>query len=121
MTTAPRTAQRSLRAGTPAGDRCVMKPLTVVVAHGDPKSAASLAAALHSHFKAVHVARDFEEVRTSVPKHRADLLIIDLELASLSEVEQLRREMPATEIVCTHRLADEDLWARSLAAGALDC
>ncbi len=98
-----------------------MKPLTVVVAYRDPKSAEALAASLQSHFKAVHIARDFAEVRQSVPKHRADLLVIDLELASLPEVEQLRHEMPATAVVCTHRLADEDLWARALAAGAVDC
>ena len=98
-----------------------MKPLTVVVAQSDPRSAETLAASLHSHFKAVHVARDFEEVRNTVAKHRADLLVVDLELASLAQVEQLRRELPATAVVCTHRLADEELWARALAAGALDC
>ena len=98
-----------------------MKPLTVVVAQSDPKSAENLAISLHSHFKAVHIARTFEEVRVTVAKHRADLLVIDLELASLAEVELLRRELPATAVVCTHRLADEELWARALAAGALDC
>jgi DNA-binding NarL/FixJ family response regulator len=98
-----------------------MKPLTVVVAQSDPKSAESLAASLHSHFKAVHIARDLEELRRSIAKHRADLLVVDLELASLPQVEQLRKEMPATEVVCTHRLADEELWAGALAAGALDC
>ena len=98
-----------------------MKPLTVIVACCDPKSAEALAASLRSHFKAVHVASDFAEVRQSVPRHRADLLVIDLELASLPEIEQLRREMPATAVVCTHRLADEELWTRALAAGAVDC
>src|SRR4051812_27093592 len=98
-----------------------MKPLTVVVAQCDPKSAESLAASLHSHFKAVHIARDLEEVRRSVPRHRADLLVIDLELATLPQIEELRREMPATGVVCTHRLADEELWTSALAAGALDC
>lgn len=98
-----------------------MKPLTVVVAQGDPQAAEALAASLLNHFKAVHVARSLEEARNSVPKHRADLLVVDLELASLPEVEQLRRELPATAVVCTHRLADEELWARALAAGAVDC
>ncbi|MDP9267835.1 MAG: hypothetical protein M3P27_05855 [Acidobacteriota bacterium] len=98
-----------------------MKPLTVVVAQSDPKSAETLAASLHTHFKAVHIARTLEEVLASVPKHRADLLVIDLEMASLPEVELLRRELPATAVVCTHRLADEELWTRALAAGALDC
>jgi DNA-binding response OmpR family regulator len=98
-----------------------MKPLTVVVAQSDPKSAEALAIALYSHFKAVHIARDFDEARASVAKHRADLLVFDLELGSLPQVEQLRRELPATAVVCTHRLADENLWARALAAGAVDC
>ncbi len=98
-----------------------MKPLTVVVAHCDPQSAEALAASLQSHFKAVHIAHDFAEACQSVPKHRADLLVIDLEMTSLPEIERLRREMPATAIVCTHRLADEELWTRALAAGAIDC
>jgi DNA-binding NarL/FixJ family response regulator len=98
-----------------------MKPLTVVVAHRDPKSAEALAASLQCHFKAVHLACDLDEARLSVPKHRADLLVIDLELASLPEIERFRREMPATAVVCIHRLADEELWTRALAAGAVDC
>ena len=98
-----------------------MKPLTVVVAQSDSLAAEALAASLLNHFKAVHVARSLEEARSSVPKHRADLLVIDLELASLPEVEQLGRDLPATAVVCTHRLADEELWAQALAAGAVDC
>ena len=98
-----------------------MKPLTVVVALSDPLAGEALAASLLNHFKAVHQARSFEEARSSVPKHRADLLVIDLELASLAEVERLRRDLPATAVVCTHRLADEELWTRALAAGAVDC
>jgi len=98
-----------------------MKPLTVVVAQVEPQSAESLAVALRHHFKAVYVARDFEEARVAVPRHRADLLVVDLELTSLAAIEQLRRELPATAVVCTHRLADQSLWERALAAGALDC
>ena len=51
----------------------------------------------------------------------ADVAIVDLELAALSEVQQLKREFAATTIVCTHRLADETMWANALAAGAADC
>ena len=121
MTDARRAAPRfSTPANQPASG-CVMKPLTVVIAQSDPKSAETLAASLQGHFKAVHVARDLEDVRTSVPRHRADLLVIDLELASLPQIEQLRRDLPTTAVVCTHRVADEELWARALAAGALDC
>lgn len=98
-----------------------MKPLTVVVAHRDPQSAEALAASLHHHFKSVHIARDCAELSHAVAKNRADLLVVDLELASFAEIERLRRELPATAVVCTHRLADEELWARALQAGAVDC
>ena len=98
-----------------------MKPLTVVVAQPDQQSAEALAVSLRHHFKAVYVARDFEEARAAVPRRRADLLVVDLELTSLAGIEQLRLELPATAVVCTHRLADQALWKRALAAGALDC
>lgn len=98
-----------------------MKPLTVVIAQSDPKNAEVLAASLRNHFRAVHTAGSYDEARNAVPKNRADLLVLDLELAPLDEVTRLRAEMPATGIICTHRLADEELWAQALAAGALDC
>ncbi|HSM87586.1 MAG TPA: hypothetical protein VLT16_15625, partial [Candidatus Limnocylindrales bacterium] len=47
--------------------------------------------------------------------------IVDLELAGVDHVQQLRREFPATTIVCTHRLADEKMWTQALSAGAADC
>jgi hypothetical protein len=53
--------------------------------------------------------------------HRADVAIVDLELARLDEVQQLCRQFTNTSIVCTHRLADEKLWTMALAAGAVDC
>lgn len=98
-----------------------MKPLTVVVAQSDSKAAEALSASLLQHFKSVHTARSFDDVRSAVPRNRADLLVLDLELASLLEIAALRRELPATQIVCTHRLADEAMWQQALAAGALDC
>jgi DNA-binding NarL/FixJ family response regulator len=69
----------------------------------------------------VNVARDVSELRHSIPRHRADVAIVDLELAGLNEVQQLRHEFAGTTIVCTHRLADEKMWTEALAAGAADC
>jgi hypothetical protein len=43
-----------------------------------------------------------------------------MEAASLSEVAQLSREFPKARIVCTHRLADEEMWTAALSAGAVD-
>ena len=98
-----------------------MKPLSVVVAQSNSKTAEMLAKSLYNHFRVVNLAGDVDELRTAIPRHRADVAIIDLELAALSEVQQLKREFAATTIVCTHRLADEKMWSAALAAGAADC
>jgi hypothetical protein len=49
------------------------------------------------------------------------VVIVDLELATIHEVHELKQEFIATTIVCTHRLADEKMWTDALAAGASDC
>lgn len=98
-----------------------MKPLSVVVAQGNAKTADSLAKSLYSHFRAVNVARNVLELRDSIPRNRADVAIIDLELAGVGEVQQLRKEFPQVTIVCTHRVADEKMWTEALSAGAADC
>ncbi len=98
-----------------------MKPLSVVIAHSSTQAAESLARSLHNHFRVVNVAHNFGELLTSIPRHRADVAVVDLEMAALSEVRQLHKEFGATTIVCTHRLADEKMWMDALAAGAADC
>ena len=98
-----------------------MKPLSVVVAHSNSKSAEMLAKSLYNHFRVVNVAGDLAQLRHAIPKHRADVAIIDLEMAALKEVQQLKHEFAATRIVCTHRLADEKMWTDALSAGAADC
>ena len=93
----------------------------VIVAQNDAESAARLASALHRLGRTVYVARTPEEVRDAVPKHRADVVIADLEVLRLDDVEQLHNEFEHLSIVTTHRVADEQLWAQSLQAGAVDC
>ena len=97
-----------------------MKPLSVVIAQSDPHSAELLAASLHAHFRAVSVARSVDELRTAIPKHRADLAVVDLELASLPDVAELHKEFPGTVVVCTHRTPDEEMWPSVIEAGASD-
>jgi len=97
-----------------------MKPLSVVIAQNDPRSAELLAASLHSHFRAVSVARSVDELRTAIPKHRADLVVVDLELATLPDIVGLHKEFPATVMVCTHRTPDEEMWPSVMEAGASD-
>lgn len=98
-----------------------MKPLSVVVAQSNPKSAEWLATSLHHHFRVINLAGNVEELRHAIPRHRADVAIVDLELAGFDEVKRIRLEFPATTVVCTHRLADEKMWTEALAAGAADC
>jgi DNA-binding NarL/FixJ family response regulator len=97
-----------------------MRPLNVVVAQLDSKNTERLAASLYGHFRSVAVARSLEELREAIPKHRADVAIVDLELVGLPDLEDLHRTFRSTSIVCTHRLADEEMWASALAAGASD-
>jgi DNA-binding NarL/FixJ family response regulator len=98
-----------------------MKPLSIVVFQKNQESAESLATSLCMHFRLVNVAHDLAELRQAIPKHRADVAIVDLELAGLDEVEELCKEFALVSIVCTHRLADETMWSKALAAGASDC
>lgn len=93
----------------------------VIVAQRDAESAAKLASALHRLGRSVYLARTSEEVRNAVPKHRAEVVIADLEVVDLSEIERLHNDFSHLSIVATHRVADEELWAQSLQAGAVDC
>jgi DNA-binding NarL/FixJ family response regulator len=97
-----------------------MRPLNVVVAQLDSKNAEHLAASLYGHFRSVAVARSLEELRDAIPTTHAGVAIVDLELVGLADVEDLHRAHRETSIVCTHRCADEEMWASALAAGATD-
>lgn len=98
-----------------------MQPLNVVIASTDPKAASQLAESLHSHFRSVAVAGSIDEVRHAIPKHRAQLAIVDLELANMNDVQKLCSDFGQTQVVCTHRIPDEEMWAEALTAGAIDC
>jgi hypothetical protein len=47
--------------------------------------------------------------------------VMDMEIVSSGEIEQLLGELPHLRIVCNHRLADDELWIAALNAGAADC
>ena len=97
-----------------------MQPLNVVLLQSDSRTAQSLVSALANTFGTVHQVQSLGELRTTIAKHRARIAILDMEAASISDVEHLSREFPKACIVCTHRLADEDMWTAALNAGAVD-
>ncbi len=98
-----------------------MQPLNVIIATSDPQAASQMAASLHQFFRSVSVARSLDEARHAIPKHRAELAIVDLELASMKDVAALCHEFGNMKVVCTHRVPDEEMWTEALAAGAIDC
>ena len=97
-----------------------MQPLNVVVLESDAEVAKNLQSSLESHFSFIYLARNLGEAKTAIPKFRAQVVILDLELVTRSEVEWLRGEFPGLCLVCTHRLADEEMWTQMVGAGASD-
>jgi DNA-binding NarL/FixJ family response regulator len=97
-----------------------MKSSSVVLIQFDPVIAQSMTASLLRSFRSVHAVRSVEELRSSILKHRAKVVILDMEMAPLPEVERLSHEFPGISVVCTHRLADEEMWTAALSAGASD-
>ena len=97
-----------------------MQSLNVVLLQSDTRVAQSIVTALANTFTSVRQVQSLGELRNNIAKHRAGIAILDMEAASISDVEHLSREFPKACIVCTHRLADEDMWTAALNAGAAD-
>ena len=97
-----------------------MTPLNVVLYQYDPRTAQVLAAGLSQQSLSVHLARDREELRPAIARNRAEVLVLDIETSSKGELERLHHEFPSLSIVCTHRLADDELWTEALSRGAAD-
>ncbi len=97
-----------------------MEPLSVVLYQNDPRTAQTLAVSLSKHFNSVYLAHSYEEVGPAVAQHRAEALVLDLEISGSGEVERLHHEFPSLCIVGTHRLADDKLWAEAMSLGASD-
>ena len=97
-----------------------MQALTILVFQRDARLAQALASTLCLHYHSVHVADSMEELRSAIARHRADVAILDIEQSCLADVARLHREFPRLSIVCTHRVADEEMWTAALDAGASD-
>ena len=94
---------------------------TIVLLQSDPNVAQTLAASLSNSFHRVHVARSLDELRHATAKHQPLAIILDLESASLHDVELLKKEFQGIRVICNHRVADDEMWTRTLSAGADDC
>ena len=98
-----------------------MPLINIVLAQHDPTLTESLVRSIQNQFLNLATANAAPGVREAVARTRAKMAIVDLEVVSVAELGELCREFPATAFVSTHRLADDVMWAQSLAAGALDC
>ena len=97
-----------------------MLSLNVVLAQHDPTATSKLANNLRGQCRAVTITKK-DQVRDEIRRLRAGVAVIDLEMFSLSEVRQLCEEFKGVSVVCTHRLADEEIWTDVMNAGASDC
>lgn len=97
-----------------------MKPLSVALLQSDAGTVRTLYSSLCHHFHAIHAANNIDELRQTIARHRTEVVIVDTEMVSLSEIERLRREFAGICVVCTHRLADDEMWTAALNAGAAD-
>jgi len=98
-----------------------MPPVRVVIASPVdelPRLPLSVPATVHQDLTTVHAVPD---IRAILPRLRAQLAIVNLELVSFPELAELCKEFPATAFVGLHRLADDAIWMQSLTAGAVDC
>jgi DNA-binding response OmpR family regulator len=98
-----------------------MQCANVVLLQSDPTITQTLAALLSNSFHQVHVAKSVDELRNAAVKYRPSAIVLDLESASLADVEILKKEFEGIRVICNHRVADEEMWARTLNVGADDC
>jgi DNA-binding NtrC family response regulator len=97
-----------------------MKPLSVVLLQTDAGTSRALASSLCHHFHAIFSVKSVRDLREAILKHRPEVAVVDMEVAPLSEVQAISREFTGMCIVCTHRLADDQMWTAALTAGATD-
>ncbi|HEY7095112.1 MAG TPA: hypothetical protein VH437_00180 [Terriglobales bacterium] len=97
-----------------------MQSPNVVVLQNDSAVAESLLNSLKASFRYVQSTRSLSDLRAWIARNRAEVVVLDMEAASLAEISQLSHEFPKARIVCTHRIADEQMWTAALNAGAAD-
>ena len=98
-----------------------MQQSSIILLQSDPNIAQMLSASLNNSFHKVHVAKSVDELRHVTAKQQPYAIILDLESVSLDDIELLKQEFKEIRIVCNHRVADEEMWTRTLNAGADDC
>jgi len=97
-----------------------MNHLSLILLQKDSRVARFLSRQLCNYFHSIHVARTTGELRDLITRFRSDVVVVDIECASLADVQLLHHDFANLCIVCTHRLADEQMWTAAMDAGADD-
>lgn len=97
-----------------------MELFSLAILQNDPRVTRVLSGQLCHHFQTIHAARSVPELREIIIRFRPDVVVVDMETATLGDVQRLHREFINLCIVCTHRIADEEMWTAALDAGAVD-
>ena len=97
-----------------------MLSLNVVLAQHDPAAVSALVNNLRGQCRAVTLAEK-AQLRHALLKARANVAVLDLEMFSLPEIQEICQEFTNVSVVCTHRLADDELWTNVMNVGAADC
>ena len=98
-----------------------MLSLSILIAQADGRVGDLLASNLHAHFREIHRV-GLKELRERCFRNEApQAVVVDLELVNFQELQEICTECGNAAVICTHRLADEQMWVAALAAGATDC
>jgi DNA-binding NarL/FixJ family response regulator len=92
----------------------------VVILQSDWRVAQSMVDSFSDSFESVQSVNSLDEVRSSLIDHNWAVLIMDLEAVALRDVQDFSQQFPDVKIICNHRLADDEMWAAALDAGAVD-
>jgi DNA-binding response OmpR family regulator len=99
-----------------------MQSLSILIAEADGKISELLATNLRTHFRDIRVVRGLSELREKLTQNEEPYaVIVDLELVNFQELHEICGRYRKAPVICTHRLADEEMWVAALAAGAVDC
>ena len=92
----------------------------VLILNADAVRAQALVCQLKSVSKNALAVRSLQELQQVAVELSIRLGVVDLDAATLQEIANLRGGL-SMEIICTHRHADETMWADAMNVGALDC
>jgi DNA-binding NtrC family response regulator len=102
--------------------RIHMQSLSILIAQADARVGELLAASLRTHFRETRVVRGLHELQEKDSQNQEPCaVVVDLELANFQELHEICSRYRSAAVICTHRLADDEMWVAALAAGATDC